>query len=80
METGVTQLFQESPQTSTVTTNKGYIIESDAAIYVSIRVLAGVGAQAGALVSKGNSALGTSFRAGCLPMKILKLITLILFR
>ena len=62
--TGVTQLFQESPQTSTVTTNKGYIIESDAAIYVSIRVLAGGGAQAGALVSKGNSALGTTFRAG----------------
>ena len=62
--TGVTQLFQESPQTSTVTNNKGYIIESDAAIYVSIRVLAGGGAQAGALVSKGNSALGTRFRAG----------------
>ncbi|MDC0177047.1 T9SS type B sorting domain-containing protein [Polaribacter sp.] len=62
--TGVTQLFQESTQTSTVTTNKGYIIESDAAIYVSIRVLAGGGAQAGALVSKGNSAPGTSFRAG----------------
>ena len=62
--TGATQLFQESPQTSTVTSNKGYIIESDAAIYVSIRVLAGGGAQAGALVSKGNSALGTTFRAG----------------
>jgi hypothetical protein len=62
--TGVTHLFQESLQTSTVTNNKGYIIESDAAIYVSIRVLAGGGAQAGALVSKGNSALGTTFRAG----------------
>ena len=61
---GVTQLFQTSNTTSTVTNNKGYIIEADAAIYVSIRVLAGNNAQAGALVSKGNSALGTIFRAG----------------
>jgi gliding motility-associated-like protein len=61
---GVTQLFQESNQTSTITNNKGYIIESDLAIYVSVRILAGDNRQAGALVSKGNSAQGTTFRAG----------------
>ncbi|QXP65054.1 T9SS type B sorting domain-containing protein [Polaribacter sp. HaHaR_3_91] len=62
--TGDTQLFIDSGQTSVVHSNKGYIIEASDVIYVSIRVLAGGGAQAGALVSKGSSALGTSFRAG----------------
>ena len=62
--TGDSQLFVDSRQTSIVHNNKGYIIEADDVIYVSIRVLAGVGAQAGALVSKGSSALGTTFRAG----------------
>ncbi|SEQ86791.1 gliding motility-associated C-terminal domain-containing protein [Hyunsoonleella jejuensis] len=58
------QLFIPSPQTSTVSNNKGYIIEADAPIYVSVRMNAGGGAQAGALVSKGLSALGTTFRVG----------------
>ena len=61
---GDSQLFVDSRQTSVVHTDKGYIIEADDVIYVSIRVLAGGGAQAGALVSKGSSALGTAFRAG----------------
>jgi gliding motility-associated-like protein len=58
------QLFMSSTQTSLVTSNKGYIIEADAPIYVSVRMNAGSGAQAGALVSKGLSALGTTFRIG----------------
>ncbi|PQJ82367.1 T9SS type B sorting domain-containing protein [Polaribacter glomeratus] len=62
--TGNSQLFVDSRTTSIVHTNKGYIIEASDVIYVSIRVLAGAGAQAGALVSKGSSALGTVFRAG----------------
>ena len=61
---GDSQLFVDSRATSIVHNNKGYIIEADDVIYVSIRVLAGGGAQAGALVSKGSSALGTTFRAG----------------
>ena len=61
---GNSQLFIDSNATSVVHDDKGYIIEADDVIYVSIRVLAGGGAQAGALVSKGNSALGTTFRAG----------------
>ncbi len=58
------QLFIPSPQTSTVVNNKGYIIEAEGTIYVSIRMNAGGGAQAGALVSKGLPALGTTFRVG----------------
>lgn len=61
--TGLTQLFVDSNTTSTVTNNKGYIIEAEAPIYVSVRMNAG-GAQAGALVSKGLSALDTGFRVG----------------
>ncbi|TXD50679.1 IgGFc-binding protein, partial [Polaribacter sp. IC063] len=61
---GNSQLFVDSRTTSIVHNNKGYIIEANDVIYVSIRVLAGGGAQAGALVSKGASALGTTFRAG----------------
>ena len=58
------QLFISSTQTSVVTSNKGYIIEAESPIYVSVRMNAGSSAQAGALVSKGLSALGTTFRVG----------------
>lgn len=61
---GDSQLFVDSRTTSVVHSDKGYIIEADDVIYVSVRVLAGGDAQAGALVSKGASALGTTFRAG----------------
>ncbi|MDP5106799.1 MAG: gliding motility protein, partial [Polaribacter sp.] len=62
--TGDSQLFVDSNTTSVVHKNKGFIIEASDVIYVSVRVLAGGGSQAGALVSKGLSALGTTFRAG----------------
>ncbi|WP_052143622.1 T9SS type B sorting domain-containing protein [Wocania ichthyoenteri] len=62
--TGNGQLFMPSNQTSVVTNNKGYIIEAEGTIYVSVRMNAGGGAQAGALVSKGLTALGTTFRVG----------------
>ncbi|WP_405567473.1 IgGFc-binding protein [Polaribacter sp. Asnod6-C07] len=62
--TGDSQLFVDANQTGTVHKDKGYIVEATDVIYVSIRVLAGSGSQAGALVSKGSSALGTTFRAG----------------
>ncbi|TNJ43191.1 T9SS type B sorting domain-containing protein [Tamlana fucoidanivorans] len=58
-----TQLFIPRGSTSTVYSNKGYIIEAEAPIYVSVRMNAG-GAQAGALVSKGISALDKTFRIG----------------
>ncbi len=58
-----TQLFVNSDESSLIKNNKGYIIEAEAPIYVSVRMNAG-GAQAGALVSKGISALDTTFRIG----------------
>jgi len=58
------QLFMPSSQTSSVSSDKGYIIEAESPIYVSVRMNAGGGAQAGALVSKGLTALGTTFRVG----------------
>ena len=61
---GNTHLFVPASQTSSVINNKGYIIEAEDVIYASIRMNAGSSAQAGALVSKGMSALGTVFRVG----------------
>ncbi|WP_296386702.1 T9SS type B sorting domain-containing protein [Winogradskyella sp.] len=61
--TGNGQLFVASNQTSTIT-SKGYVIEAEDVIYVSVRMQAGNNAQAGALVSKGASALGQEFRVG----------------
>ncbi|MDP5230970.1 MAG: T9SS type B sorting domain-containing protein [Cellulophaga sp.] len=58
------QLFIPSAQTSTVVNNRGFIIEAEAPVYVSVRMNAGGGSQAGALVSKGQAALGTTFRVG----------------
>ena len=64
LENGNGQLFIPSSLTSTIVKDRGYIIEAEAPIYVSVRMNAGGGAQAGALVSKGLSALGTTFRVG----------------
>ena len=65
------QLFIQSSQTSLVKNDKGYIIEAEDVIYVSLRVEAGGdinnandSPQAGALVSKGLTALGNTFRVG----------------
>lgn len=66
----LTQLF--TPKTNTgIIQNKGYIIEADALVYASVRVNSarnnnGSYNHAGGLVSKGNSALGTTFRLGAM--------------
>lgn len=57
-----TTMFVNITETSTVKTDKGFIIEAQSPVYVSVR--SNAGAQAGALVSKGLSALGTTFRVG----------------
>jgi len=60
-----TQLFVNITETSTVKSNKGYIIEANDLIYVSVRINgANANSQAGALVSKGTNALGNIFRVG----------------
>ena len=65
-----TQLF--TPKSSIgIVTNKGFIVEAEDLIYVSVRVNAGLTqtgtyVHAGGLVSKGNSALGKNFRLGAM--------------
>lgn len=65
-----TQLF--TPKTTIgKLINKGYIIEADDLIYASVRVNAGINENkgynhSGGLVSKGNSALGKTFRLGAM--------------
>jgi gliding motility-associated-like protein len=59
-----TQLHVDQGLAATVLNDKGFIIEADDLIYVSARVTAGSGNQAGELVSKGLAALGLRFRAG----------------
>ncbi|MGO4904366.1 T9SS type B sorting domain-containing protein [Flavobacterium sp. W20_MBD1_R3] len=66
-----TQLFTPKNSIGKIT-NKGFIIEAEDLIYVSVRVNAGFSNQnnsynhAGGLVSKGNSALGKEFRLGAM--------------
>ena len=68
---GYSEFVQDATTTGEVNSDKGFIIESDSPIYVSIRLNAGgnnggnTAPQAGALVSKGDNALGTSFRVVC---------------
>jgi len=59
-----TQLIASLARVSRILSNKGYIIEAEDMVYVSLRVTAGGGNQAGALVSKGLAALGKEFRVG----------------
>ncbi|KAF2332573.1 T9SS type B sorting domain-containing protein [Flavobacterium daemonense] len=64
-----TQLFVPLLSTGVVS-NRGYVIEAEDLIYVSARVNAVLAQNgynhAGGLVSKGNSALGTTFRLGAM--------------
>jgi len=59
-----TQLHVDASLANTIFSNKGYIVEADDLVYVSARVTAGTGNQAGELVSKGLASLGNRFRIG----------------
>ena len=63
---GDSQLAISEFQSNTRITDRGYIIEASDVVYVSVRFRSSSPNyyQAGALVSKGLSALGTEFRAG----------------
>lgn len=63
---GNTQLAISQNLSNTIIDDRGYIIEANDVIYVSVRFRSSQPNQyqAGALVSKGLSALGTEFRAG----------------
>ena len=57
-------LTANGSEISIISNNKGYIVEADDLIYVTVRVIGGGGNQAGGLVSKGLAALGTKYRIG----------------
>jgi gliding motility-associated-like protein len=63
-----TKIHVDESIAGTVLNDKGYIVEADDLVYVSVRVTAGLGLngpnQAGQLVSKGLAALGLRFRTG----------------
>lgn len=64
-----TQLLANGVKISTVLNNKGYVIEAEDLVYVTVRLTAalnnsGTPNHAGGLVSKGLAALGTRFRIG----------------
>ena len=60
-----TPFISDVNTTGTKYTNKGYSIQADQPVYASVRLIAGVSqSQAGSLVSKGLSGLGTTFRIG----------------
>ncbi|MBP6556999.1 MAG: IgGFc-binding protein, partial [Flavobacterium sp.] len=61
-----TQLHVDASTSNTIFNNKGFIVEADDLIYVSARVTAGNGNQAGELVSKGKASLGNRFRIGAI--------------
>lgn len=70
-----TQLQVDQTLTSTVLNNKGYIVEADDLVYVSARLTAGNGNQAGELVSKGLAALGLRFRVGAFTNTLVQTYT-----
>lgn len=60
-----TQLMVNAADVSSVLKNKGYIVEAEDLVYVTIRLTSTpFNYQAGGLVSKGLAALGTQFRIG----------------
>jgi gliding motility-associated-like protein len=60
--TNETQLVIKKEEGSTIFGDKGYIIEAEKPVYVSVRFLSKY--QAGAIVSKGKAGLGTDFLLG----------------
>ena len=60
-----TQLLIDSSEVGTIKNNKGFIVEAQDLIYVTVRLTSTPDSfQAGGLVSKGIAALGTQFRIG----------------
>ncbi|MGL2966935.1 T9SS type B sorting domain-containing protein [Flavobacterium sp. XGLA_31] len=60
-----TQLLVSSSDVSTVKNNKGFIVQAEDLVYVTVRLTSTPqNYQAGGLVSKGSAALGTQFRIG----------------
>jgi gliding motility-associated-like protein len=59
-----TQIMVDATSAGQVLNNKGYIVEANDLVYVTVRLTAVQNFHAGGLVSKGLAALGTQFRIG----------------
>jgi gliding motility-associated-like protein len=59
-----TQMMVSEAEVSAVMNNKGYVVEADDLVYVTVRFRGGNGNQAGSIVSKGLAALGKKYRIG----------------
>ena len=59
-----TQLLTNEIDVSVVKNNKGFIVQAQDLIYVTVRLTAQSNLHAGGLVAKGSAALGTNFRIG----------------
>jgi len=59
-----TQLLTNEIDVNVVKNNKGYIVQAQDLIYVTVRLTAQSNLHAGGLVAKGSAALGTNFRIG----------------
>jgi hypothetical protein len=59
-----TQLLTNEVDVSVVKNNKGFIVQAQDLIYVTVRLTAQNNLHAGGLVAKGSAALGTNFRIG----------------
>lgn len=65
-----TQLLVDRNDVGTIKKNKGYIVEAENQVYVTVRLTSTPkNYQAGGLVSKGLAALGTEFRVGAFTNK-----------
>jgi gliding motility-associated-like protein len=62
---GNTQMMIDRNNVNQIMTNKGYIIEAEDLVYVTVRMTSTpLNYQAGSIVSKGRAALGRQFRIG----------------
>lgn len=60
------QVYIDADSSADVYNNKGYIVEAEDMIYVTLRVIDSTGNHAGLLVSKGRASLGNRFRVGAI--------------
>jgi hypothetical protein len=67
-----TQFILDKDLVGTVATNKGFIIEAESVVYVSVRLNGGGSNQAGQITSKGLAALGKEYRVGAFLNTILQ--------
>lgn len=63
---GNSQVYVDANSSSNIYNNKGYIVEAEDMVYVTLRVIDSTGNHAGLLVSKGRASLGNRFRVGAI--------------